>query len=73
MAPRPTIPAAPLMLWAARKVWSRSRTVPLAPFQLHQPLFQADQEFPRLLVEHQAEAIVIDSQVQTPRSHRLQF
>ena len=34
------------------------RTVPLAPLQVHQPLFQADQKLARLLEEHLAEPVV---------------
>src|SRR5262249_9726105 len=34
------------------------RTIPLAPLEIHQPLFEADQELSRLLVEHLAESIV---------------
>jgi hypothetical protein len=34
------------------------RTVPLAPLQIHQPLFEADQELPRFFIEHLAETVV---------------
>ena len=34
------------------------RTIPLTPLQIHQPLFEADQELPRLLIKHLAEPVV---------------
>ena len=34
------------------------RTIPLTPLQIHQPLFEADQEFARFLIKHLAESIV---------------
>src|SRR5262249_51924561 len=33
-------------------------TIPLAPLQVHQSLFQADEELPRFFVEHLAETVV---------------
>ena len=54
---RPTIAAAPFRLWR-RGSLVEVRTVPLAPLQVHQPFFQADQELARLLEEHLAEPVV---------------
>jgi len=44
--------------------------VPLAALQLHQPLFQAEQELARLLEEHLQEPIVRNTQGPTPSSHQ---
>ena len=53
----PTMAAAPLR-YGLHESFIKVRTVALTPLQIHQPLFETDQELPRFLVKHFTETVV---------------